>query len=394
MASKSRTDPKGRILPTGIRYRAGRYQVRVTFQRQQLSIGSYDTLTIAKAALEQARGQIALGTFVTPDKRAQLIQATREQDQRDATTVTEFVAMWLDGLQDHGASDGTLKSYRSVMKCHVLPAVGNMRLVDVTRDLIDGIDRGLVTMSGARNNARIALSSMFNKAVEQGYLKESPVHLASVKRRKHRGIMSDHLATAGEIPLFAAGMPDRLKLAVFLAAWCGLRKGEVLGLQRGDITGMGGGPISDDRLAVLHVARQLNSKSAGGAKYTPPKYDSVRALTIPVELMPMVVEHLEQWVALAADAPVFPSAALSMRPCSHTSFDDAWSKSRGPVHPGFRFHDLRHTGLTVFRRAGGTEFDAMARGGHRDMEVAASYQETDLSRDAAITEVMGRMIQF
>ena len=30
-------------------------------------------------------------------------------------------------------------------------------------------------------------------------------------------------------------MPDRLRLAVLIAAWCGLRQGEIVELRRGDI---------------------------------------------------------------------------------------------------------------------------------------------------------------
>ena len=61
-------------------------------------------------------------------------------------------------------------------------------------------------------------------------------------------------------------MPDRLRIAVPLAAWCALRLGEVLGLERRDLE-----HLDDPEKAVLHVRRQFNVKAN---TLTPPKADS------------------------------------------------------------------------------------------------------------------------
>ena len=42
-------------------------------------------------------------------------------------------------------------------------------------------------------------------------------------------------ATLEQIATIVEHMPDRLGLAVLIAAWCGLRQGEILELRRGDI---------------------------------------------------------------------------------------------------------------------------------------------------------------
>ena len=59
-------------------------------------------------------------------------------------------------------------------------------------------------------------------------------------------------------------MPERLRLAVELAAWCELRRGEILGLQRGDI---------DTVTGAIRIERSLGElrKDQGGVVLGPPK---------------------------------------------------------------------------------------------------------------------------
>ena len=50
----------------------------------------------------------------------------------------------------------------------------------------------------------------------------------------------------------------------------------------------------------------------------------------------------------------------------------------------FRFHDLRHTGLTLFAQQGATQAELLHRGGHTSVEVALRYQHAADERDAAL----------
>ena len=165
-----------------------------------------------------------------------------------------------------------------------------------------------------------------------------------------------------------------------------LRLGEVLGLQRGDFEG-----LDSPGLAVLHIRRQWNSKAyGGGAAYSAPKAGSEGVLAIPEELAAQVRAHLDRWVGGKKTSPLFPSVRDPSRPLSQTLFDEEWRAARVKAGmPSFRFHDLRHTGLTLYAQAGATLSEIMARGRHKHPEVAVRYQHATLERDRANAAVLG-----
>ena len=377
--------PASSGLPRGIDRRPSQhgtmYRARVYWRGRQWSLGSFFTLGDARAALAIARSDLARGIFVPPTLvRAQ--RADAEVAERAAqVTVAEWAEDWLARLADAGRSPATLTSYRSTLRVHVLPTLGERPIVGVTRDEVDELVDAVRTRRGPVDNVVRTLRALFLAAVAAGRIPESPVKVTLAKKAAHDDEPLDdaQVATPTEVQRLAAAMPAELRLAVLLAAWCALRLGEVLGLQRRDVEG-----LDDPATAVVHVRRQWASKTSPPA-YTPPKRGSRRDLAIPASLVPLIVAHIEEHVARDAEAPLFPSSRDRRRPVAHTSFDRAWRDARAEVRPGFRFHDLRHTGLTAYARQGATLRELQARGGHRDVAAALRYQHATAERDRALT---------
>lgn len=180
----------------------------------------------------------------------------------------------------------------------------------------------------------------------------------------------------------AQAMPEPLRIAVLLGAWCAMRQGEVLGLQRRDFRN-----LDDPDNATVVIDRQWNAKATPPA-YTPPKAGSHRELAIAADLVPMIRDHLERFTPLEPEAPVLPRRGRPDLPVSQSSFDSAWRKARETVRPGFRFHSLRHTGLTEYARTGATLAELKERGGHSSADVAMRYQHASKERDRANTARM------
>ena len=59
--------------------------------------------------------------------------------------------------------------------------------------------------------------------------------------------------------------------------------------------------------------------------------------------------------------------------------------------PGFRFHDLRHTGQTLAASTGATVKDLMRRLGHASPAAAYSYLHTVDGRDAEIASALSAL---
>lgn len=62
--------------------------------------------------------------------------------------------------------------------------------------------------------------------------------------------------------------------------------------------------------------------------------------------------------------------------------------------PGFRFHDLRHTGQTLAAATGATTKDLMHRLGHASPAAANRYLHTVDGRDAEIASALSALSAF
>lgn len=375
-----------RRLPRGIdRHVNGTFRVRVTYEGRQHVIGYFEVLGDAKAALAIARGQIARQIFVSPAERRRRRKAAEAAKEAQQLTIREWSATWLGDLARLGRSPGTTRSYTSTLNAHVFDAIGDKRLTDVTADDVSALTAE-VSPSVGRNIVR-TLSSLFNAAIraDAGGVTVSPVPagLPKATRRTH-GDESD-FATIEEIRQIADAMPEKLRAAVWLAALCGLRQGEVLGLQRRDLD-------LTEANSWVHVRRQWLSKATPPA-YAPPKSGSAGVVAIPEQLAVMLREHLSRFVAKDSEAPVF-TGQTPRRPISQGAFDRAWRAAREPVKPGLHYHALRHVALTLFAQQGATGRETQARGRHTSAEVALRYQEATRARDRALTDQLNEALDI
>src|SRR5699024_1837511 len=372
-------------LPRGITHIGPKqYRARMFHNGRQHSIGVFQTIGDARAALDIARSERARGIFIPPAERRRERRDEEAMQRLHSVTVSEWCKDWLERLRGAGRSIGTTRSYSSTMNVHVLPSIGDQRLIDVTRQDIDDLLEQVRAKGGPWENVARTLRAFYRAAIaaEVGGVTESPVR-ASIPKGDPHSIDPEQVATPEQVVQLAEAMPERLRIAVPLAAWCALRQGELLGLQRRDL---------DLKAALLHVRRQWHSKSQPPA-YAPPKTGSARSVSVPGALIEPLRQHLDGHVLTGAESPLFPSSRDRKRPMGQTGLDKAWRQARADVGvPNLRFHDLRATGLTEYARAGATLDELMRRGGHRDVNVALRYQRATAERDKALTEKLNAAI--
>ena len=378
-------------LPRGIAMTSNGYRVRMNIDGAQFHVGYYPTLSLAKLAREEALRQKILGTFVPARERARRAREKREADAARKVTVRQWSQEWMQALAqaDPPRSPSTLTSYQSVLNAHVLEALGDTPLADVTADdvmacCVRAADGG--TKPVVARNVRGVVRALFNAAISEGVggVTENPAaNLKIGNTSRHRD--DDEIPTLKELNMIVAGMPTEYALAVELAAWCSLRVSEVIALQRRDFTG-----LDTERSAQLRVDRQWLSKG-NPPQYGAPKDDSYRSVHIPAALVPKVKAQLDR-CGPGAGALLFPSPVDPHRPISHNTLARRWEQARNPVHPGLSFHSLRHFGLTMYAQTGATQTEIMRRGGHRDADVAARYQHSSLERDREHTALLNAML--
>lgn len=292
-------------------------------------------------------------------------------------------------------SRATVLLYRSMMKNHVWPEMGDVRVQDLTaQQVADHL--GLLAsrpskrhpqarVNGVTPNVAIALRSCLNAAVKAkaGGLDSFTFPEAPKHRRVRPEDEHGDVATPEEVRVLTAAMPARLGITVPLAAWCALRLGEVLGLERRDLE-----HLDDPGKAVLHVRRQFQRQGEhahpAGSRQRPDHRH-------PCGVASALRQHLDAYTPAARTGSVL--AGPSGQRVSQTTLDRHWRAARAEAgRPGFHFHNLRHTGLSAYAVQGATLAELLHRGGHTDVTVALRYQHATAARERALTERLSKEI--
>jgi integrase len=144
---------------------------------------------------------------------------------------------------------------------------------------------------------------------------------------------------------------------------------------------------------VVHVRRGVTwAESTTRPRFGPPKTDAgLRAVAVPPNIVADVKHHLATHTQWGKDGLLFANPTTG-EPIPQGQHYKAWNRARNVAgRPDLRFHDLRHTGLTLAAQAGATIGELMLRAGHTTPTAAMRYQQASAERDQAIAERMAKM---
>lgn len=214
------------------------------------------------------------------------------------------------------------------------------------------------------------LREVLGAAVAEGHLSANPCQIprAGTPRASKRSFCP----SPEEVTRLAEAMPARLSAAVILGAYSGLRGGELFALARRHV---------DLESGTVTVERTVIEVRGEPITFGPPKTDAGRRT---VHLGPAVAEvlrqHLSAHVPRGRDALLFATTTGAILPRSRRTEALARAKRVTGLHE-VTWHSLRHTGATLYARAGAGLVDLQARLGHSTVAAAMTYQHASASRD-------------
>lgn len=316
----------------------------------------------------------------------------------------------------------TRAGYEAILKKHVLPRYGKAKVAAVDAEAIQKHMNSLAVTHAPNTVRRIygVVRGILRVAVERGHIRSNPADAVRLPKKKTatreaRGRML--FLDPSEVRALAEAMPAVYRLPLYVAAYCGLRAGELWALRRRDVDLLHG---------VLHVEQALKEISSTadsvaadtGLIFGPTKTHQTRKLTLPAFLVPLLTEHL------ASDSPggsgpddlLFPSP--TGKPMRHGLFyrrifkptvkgraakperkvpnGNGWRTI--PAEPaipaalperlhGLRWHDLRHTCASLSLAVAPNLHIVKERLGHEDIRTTINvYGHLLPSVDAALAD--------
>lgn len=319
--------------------------------------------------------------YVTGTDKAEVLRrlekaksSTTSPRARSTETVAAFLGRWLDGERKRGRlRPRTAAGYETLIRLHITPAIGRVRLDALTAGDIDHMV-GRVLEARSPQTARHAYKVMhraLGQAVRWDLIAVNPA--ARVEAPKVRA-PQPHPLTADEARRFLVASAAEPRFALYaLALTTGMRRGELLALKWSDI---------DMEAGIVRVERSLRQVDRYRFVREPTKTEkSRRALPIPglaLRALAAMTKTTTGYVFARADGRPLPPAEVTRE------FQSCL------VRHGFRsvrFHDLRHTAANLaLDRMGGDIRAVSAMLGHASITTTVAIYGTaadDARRRAA-----------
>jgi integrase len=285
-------------------------------------------------------------------------------------TVGEYMTRWLSHSVQDTVSQKTYERYESIVRVHLSPALGRIRLKALTSDHVRGLyreklDSGLAPRTVLHIHR--TLSKALKQATDDGLIPRNAA--ASVKPPQARREEMQPLSR-DQVRMFLDTVKgDRMEALYVLAVTSGLRQGELLALKWEDVDLEGTNP-------TLEVRRSL-SETRGRRSFVIPKSGRGRHLRLSKRAASALRVHrkrqLEERVRKAGlwedHGLIFPSEVGT--PMSGRNLYRAFKirVKRAALPQTLRFHDLRHTCATLLLRQGVNPKFVQELLGHADISL-------------------------
>jgi integrase len=187
-------------------------------------------------------------------------------------TVAEFMVGWAN-TQYGDDQESTKRSYLSVIKNHIIPAMGKIKVAELNTKTVESLFRDMHANgfgAGTIRITRAALSAAHNDAVRLGDLVRNPVRNTKMPKVAPQAIKPLPRNDWEKLYLEATKDP-RMHARIEVAGMLGLRPGEALGLKWSDLN------IED---GTLLIERQVQRAKGKGLVLKEVKQKTVRTLKI------------------------------------------------------------------------------------------------------------------
>lgn len=345
-----------------IRKRGVGYQIVVdigrdplTGKRKQKSVGGFKTKKEAEKALAEMIAKVEKGEYF----------------EETNMTLEEYLNKWLEYTK-YNVSENTYIFYKEITTKRLIPMLGKIELkklkaINIQTFLTEILNSENVSPTTVRHYYNV-LNIALNQAVKMQLIQINPCNSVIPPKKKENKI---NVLTPEQVKILLDFTKESefsvMYIPLHLALFCGLRRGEILGLQWNNVD------FENNLIRISDNMVKVGTK----AKMTTPKSDnSVRTVAILNETVNILKQHRKKQLE---------NKLLFGSQYNDTNFVCTWPDGRHlkPDYlthtlkkllkkcnlPDIRFHDLRHTHATLLLMQGVNPKIVAERLGHSKVDI-------------------------
>lgn len=314
----------------------------------------------AEKRLSELLHQLDDGTFIKPGK----------------TTLGEYLGKWLNDYVWPNLAPRTAEGYESIVRCHLVPALGSIPLVQLKPDRIqryysEKLSNGRYDGEGALTHTSVlhhhtCLHRALKMALGWGLINRNAADAVTPPRPRRPEM---HTMTEDDITRFLeAAKATPYYVLFYQAVFTGMRRSELLALRWCDV---------DLLLCQAHVTRTLHQLRTGEIVIGVPKsVKGRRMISLPPSAALLLQEHRDNQsaqrrilgVPLKEDDLIF--STLDGKPLRPNTVTRAWSVLAARCGlKGVRLHDARHSHASLMLKQGVHPKIVQERLGHATIAV-------------------------
>jgi integrase len=362
----------GRRRFGNVRRRAsGRFQARYIGPDgiERTAPTTFETEKQAEKWLTIVESEVIKGTWVAPEA--------------GEVELGEFAQRW---IAERRLAPRTRELYEDLFKLYIRAHLAHLMIGAVKPQTIRTWRKRLLdegTKEPQAVKAYCLLRAILNTATkEDAIIRENPCR---IKGYDQYHTPERPVATVEQVYRLADEMPARFRALVIVAAFSGLRWGELAALRRSDVDLVEG---------VVRVPRKL-AALRNRMEFGPPKSEAGRrVVALPAAAIAALRPHMLEFVDADQEALVFVGDLGGVLRTGNFRRSVKWAAAvkKAGAPTGFHFHDLRHTGNNLAAASGASTRELMHRMGHSSMRAALIYQHATSERDREIAEGMDKRI--
>ncbi len=300
-----------------------------------------------------------------PEVKAKLRKLLEDRDagiayDSEGLTVERYMDRWLESIRDR-VRPGTFKPYEAITRLHIKPTLGKTKLEKLTALQLETLYSQKLKAGLSARRVRyihVTIRKALKDAVRLQLLSRNVADAATPPRPTKQEITP---LTQDEIrTLLYAAKGDKLECLYVLACTTGMRQGELLGLMWKDV---------DLDAGTLRVNRSVYE----GEINSPKTAAGNRTIKLSKLAIAALKRHRINAAKLRISEWVFPNTKGT--PIGHQNLHNrSWKpllRNAGLPH-SVRFHDLRHSCITLLLSKGIPVKMVSEMAGHGDVAITLS----------------------